>query len=137
MGIRAAWHGGTGGQALDAARAPRRGMGSRLAALVLAILFLGGVGGVADVDALIYHAAAAHAVPNTAHYEPAGASNHHTDHCLLALRIGSGRRQLLLRLPVRFEGIPRRAATQWPAPIPRTFYPGLHQESRAPPLPLV
>jgi hypothetical protein len=105
----------------------------RSVAVFLAALFLGGVGGAADVDALLFHAGRA-VVPLTGpHYEPAGAPNHHADHCLLTLRVAGGRsapsagRMGRAVVPLRTFAGPTLAAA------PLGFLPGLHQESRAPP----
>jgi hypothetical protein len=108
---------------------------SRATALLLAALFLGGVGGSSDLDALLFHGAGAPAASAGPHFEPAGAASHHADHCLLTFRIANGSRAAPLRSLVRFQGIARHAAAPRPAAPPR-FYPGLHQDSRAPPAPL-
>ena len=112
----------------------RRRAAPRLTALLLAALFVGGVGGASDLDALLFHRAG---TPDAAatHYEPAGTSNHHADHCLLTFRIANGSRAAPLRSLVRFQGIARHAAAPRPAAPPH-FFPGLHQDSRAPPVSL-
>lgn len=110
--------------------------GLHLTALILAALFLGGVGGAADVDAVLFHGAGAHSAPMGPHYEPAGTTDHHADHCLLGFRISSGRRPASRRCHVRFEGIPQHAAARRPTAAPERFRPGLHQDSRAPPVSL-
>jgi hypothetical protein len=111
----------------------RQRAGSRLAAFLLAALFVGAVGGAADADALLFHTGHGHAALMGPHYEPGGSPDHHADHCLLTFRIHTGRRPAPRRFPVRFEGIPQHAAARRPAAAPHRFYPGLHQESRAPP----
>jgi hypothetical protein len=110
-----------------------RGRRLRLTGLVLAVLFLGAVGGAADLDALLFHAGRARDPYTGVHYEPAGTANHHADHCLLTFRIHSGRRAAPLRFLVRFEAIPQHATPARPAAAPHRFHPGRHQESRAPP----
>ena len=105
---------------------------SRAAALLLAALFLGGVGGASDLDALLFHGAGAPGAAS-AHYERAGTTSHHADNCLLTLRVASGRGTASPASPVRFEGIPQRNAAPRPVAAPSRFHPGLHQDSRAPP----
>ncbi len=115
----------------------RRGVRSRLSALLLAALFLGGVGGASDLDALLFHQVGAPAAVAATHYEPAGTTTHHADNCLLTLRVASGRGAPPLGFPVRFEAIPLYATAAHPVSAPRSFLPGLHQDARAPPAPLV
>jgi len=111
----------------------RTSLGTRLLAVLVAALFLGGAGGAADVDALLFHGAGGRAVPAAAHVEAGGAAAHHADQCLLALRLASGRLSTALAFPVRVEGLPLRGAAASPAAAPVRFFPGLHQQSRAPP----
>ena len=108
---------------------------SRLTALVVAALFLGGVGGASDLDALLFHGAGAPRAA-AAHYEPGGTTNHHADNCLLTFRVAGGRGAAPLGFPVRFEAIPLRSVAPRPTAAPRSFLPGLHQDSRAPPVAL-
>jgi len=105
----------------------------RATAVLLAALFLGGVGGAADVDALLFHAGRPVALLPGPHYEPAGGANHHADHCLLTLRVAGGRGAPSLAHFVRIGALPHAAAAPAPAAAPVRFFPGLHQESRAPP----
>jgi hypothetical protein len=105
---------------------------SRALAILVAALFLGGVGGASDLDALLFHGAGAPGAAAT-HYEPAGTANHHADNCLLTLRLASGRGAPPLGFPVRFEGIPQHDAAPRQVAAPQRFLPGLHQDSRAPP----
>ena len=114
----------------------RRRAAHHLTALLLAALFVGGVGGASDLDALFFHGSDVRATSAGPHVEPAGTSNHHADHCLLTFRIGNGSRACPLRFPVRFEGITQHAAALRPTSAPPRFYPGLHQDSRAPPVSL-
>jgi hypothetical protein len=109
---------------------------SRVTAILLAALFLGGVGGASDLDALLFHGSGARAASAAPHVEPAGTWNHHADHCLLTLRTSNGDRAAPLRFPVRFEGITQHAAALRPTAVPPRFDPGLHQDSRAPPVSL-
>jgi hypothetical protein len=111
----------------------RQRAGSRLTAVLLAALLLGAAGGAADVDALVFHTGHGRATLMEPHYEPAGTTNHHADHCLLTFRIHTGRPAPPPRFPVRSEGVPQHAATRRPAAAPHRFFAGLHQESRAPP----
>jgi len=110
----------------------RRPLQTRATALVLAALFLGGVGGASDLDAVLFHGAGTPGAATT-HYEPAGSTSHHADNCLLTLRVASGRGAASLDYFVRFEGIPQRAVPPRPVAAPQSFLPGLHQYSRAPP----
>jgi hypothetical protein len=107
--------------------------GTRLLAVLVAALFLGGAGGAADLDALLFHGAGGQAVAASTHLEPGGAPAHHADLCLLALRLASGRLSAALTFPVRVEGLPLRGPAASPAAAPARFFPGLHQQSRAPP----
>lgn len=111
----------------------RHARGTRLLAVLVAALFLGGAGGAADADALLFHRAGGPAAVAAAHFEPGGATAHHADQCLLALRLATGRQTTALAFPVRVEGLPLRGAAPSPAAAPVRFYPGLHQQSRAPP----
>jgi len=113
----------------------RRTLSARILALLVAALFLGGVGGASDLDALLFHGAGAPGAA-AAHFESGGTTNHHADNCLLTFRVASGRGASPLSFPVRFEGIPQHAAASRPVAAPRTYHPGLHQDSRAPPAPL-
>ena len=110
----------------------RRTGSTRILAVLVALLFLGGVGGASDVDALLFHGAGAPGAA-AAHFESSGTTNHHADNCLLTFRVASGRGSLPLGSPVRFEGIPQHTAAPRPVATPRSFHPGLHQDSRAPP----
>lgn len=101
--------------------------------MLVTVVLLGGAGGAADVDALLFHGAAGRAAAATPHFEAAGRTGHHADQCLLALRLASGRLAASFAFPVRFEGLPLRGAAAAPASAPIRFYPGLHQQSRAPP----
>jgi hypothetical protein len=104
----------------------------RATALLVAALFLGGIGGAADLDALLFHRAGAPAAA-AAHFEASGTTNHHADNCLLTLRVAGANGALPLGSLVRFEGIPQHSAPPRPVAAPQRFLPGLHQDSRAPP----
>jgi len=110
-----------------------RARGIRFPAALVAALLLGGAGGTADLDALLFHRAGGPAAPAVAHLEAGGTTTHHADQCLLALRLASGRLTAAFAFPVRVEGLPLRGAAPAPAAAPIRFYPGLHQQSRAPP----
>ena len=109
----------------------RRTLSARLLAILVAVLFIGGMGGASDLDALLFHSGTAPATGT--HYEPAGATTHHADNCLLTLRVASGRGSFPLASPVRFEGLPQHATGPLPVVVPPTCHPGFHQDSRAPP----
>jgi len=113
----------------------RRHPTSRLFAGLVAALLLGGAGGAADLDALLFHGAARTA-PASAHFEAARTA-HHADQCLLALRLATGAGAAPFALPARAEGMAARPAARRPVAAPERFDPGLHQDSRAPPLVLV
>jgi len=106
---------------------------SRATALLLAALFLGGVGGASDLDALLFHSAGASVAAGVPHIETAGNPNCHTERCVLALRLANGRVAHALAVPVRFAGIPLIAVASRPDAAPHRFFPGFHLRSRAPP----
>jgi len=110
----------------------RRTLSARLLAILVAVLFIGGVGGASDLDALLFHGREAHDAPAAAHVERGG-TTHHADDCLLGFRLAGGRAAPPLGSPIRFEGIPQHAAAPRPTAAPQRFLPGLHQDSRAPP----
>ena len=112
----------------------RHNFRSRATALLLAALFLGGVGGASDLDAFLFHAAGTSVAAGVPHIETAGNPNCHTERCVLALRLANGRVAPDLRVPLRFEGIPLIATTARPAAEPFRFFPGRHRQSRAPPV---
>jgi len=112
----------------------RRTPSTRLLAVLVAVLFIGGIGGASDLDALLFHGAGAPGAA-AAHVE-SGGTTHHADNCLLTLRVASGRGSPALGSPVRFEGIPQHEAVLRRVSAPRSYHPGLHQDSRAPPAPL-
>ncbi|HXY38256.1 MAG TPA: hypothetical protein VEQ10_01215 [Vicinamibacteria bacterium] len=111
----------------------RRVRATRLLTALLAVLFLAGVAGTSGLDALLFHRSGAPAAAQAPHVEPASAAGHHADQCLLAFRLAGGRLTTALAFPVRVEGLPLRRAAAIPAAAPLPFYPGLHQQSRAPP----
>jgi hypothetical protein len=55
----------------------------------LAVLFLGGVGGASDLDALLFHRADGAITPRAAHVETA--SGCHAERCLLVLHLSRSR----------------------------------------------
>jgi hypothetical protein len=112
-----------------------RRLRSRATALLLAALFLGGVGGASDLDAVLFHGAGAPGAA-AAHYEPGGTTSHHADNCLLTFRVASGRGAAPPRAAVRFASLPQHTAAPRPLAAPHGFLPGLHEDSRAPPAPL-
>ena len=109
----------------------RRTSASRLLATLVGALFLGGIGGTSDLDALLFHSGTAPATRT--HYEPAGPTTHHADHCLLTLRVAAGRSSAPVATALRFEGIPEHLPAPRLTTVPRSFLPGLHEDSRAPP----
>jgi hypothetical protein len=112
----------------------RHGFRSRATALLLAALFVGGVGGASDLDAFLFHRAGAAVTTGTTHVETAGNPNCHTERCALALRLANGRVAADLRVPIRFEGMPLVATLVRPAAEPQRFFPGRHRPPRAPPV---
>ena len=110
----------------------RRTAFTRILAVTAAALFLGGVGGASDIDALLFHGPGSPGGAAAAHFESAG-SSHHADHCLLTFRVAGGRGAPTASVYIRFEGLPQRAAAPRPADAPHAFHPGLHEDSRAPP----
>lgn len=106
---------------------------SRAAGLLLAILLLAAVGGASDLDALFFHTGRAPGAATGPHYEPAG-TPHHADHCLLSFRIGSGRRPGPRATAIRVQAFVEPPDSRRPAAVPHRFWPGLHQDLRAPPL---
>ncbi len=105
---------------------------SRVAALALAALFVGGVAGASDLDAFLFHGPSAK-VTTGAHVENTGNGTCHAERCVLALRLASGRVAPRLALPIRFESIPEHAAVQRPDSAPRRSPAGTQQQPRAPP----
>lgn len=112
----------------------RHPLRSRAVALLLALLFIGGVGATSDLDALVFHRANAGAVAGAPHVE--AGTGCHAERCLLALRLASGRVAPPLDLVIRLEGMPLHEAGSRPASPPRRADAGLHPQSRAPPPPL-
>ncbi len=106
----------------------------RAFALLLAALFVGGVGATSDLDALLFHGAAAGPASRAPHVD--SGTGCHAESCLLAFRLASGRVAPPLGLVVRFEGMPLHDAGARPAVAPRRPDGGLHPQSRAPPAPL-
>jgi len=106
---------------------------SRSTALLVAALFLGGVGGASDVDAFLFHKVGAVVATGVVHVEAAGYAGCHADRCLLALRLANGRVEHALAVPVRFEAMPLVAATARATAEPYRFFPGRYRRSRAPP----
>jgi hypothetical protein len=113
---------------------PRRRL-TRLLAVVAALLFFAGETGTSELDALLYHSGGAAAVrPVYPHVESGQAGQRdHADHCLLMFRLASGRVSAGMSVAVRLQGVGVRAAPAQPPAVPTRFYPGLHQQSRAPP----
>ncbi|MGA2381935.1 MAG: hypothetical protein ABSG61_00740 [Gemmatimonadales bacterium] len=100
---------------------------------MLAALFLGGVGGASDLDALLFHSPGTSVAAGLPHVETTGNPNCHTERCLLALRLANGRAAQALAVPVRIESMPLIAAALRTDAAPHRFFPGLHLKSRAPP----
>ena len=107
---------------------------SRATALLLAASFLGGVGGASDLDAVLFHSPGTALAAGVPHIETAGNPNCHTERCVLALRLANGRVAPALAVPVRVEGMPLVAVASRPDAAPHRFFPGLHLQSRAPPV---
>ncbi len=126
--------------------APRPGMGpvsmrpslkNRALAVLLAALFIGGVAGTSDLDALLFHRAGSQssaAAPGRAAHLEAGGSCH-TERCLLGFRLASGRVAPPLHLLLRLDGMPTHDAGVQPADSPYRSDAAYLQQSRAPPAP--
>ena len=110
----------------------RSSLRSRSVAVLLAALFLGGVGGASDLDAVLFHQAGS-VVAGAAHVETAASAACHAERCVLALRLANGRVAHTLAVPVRFEGIPQHDAGARPASAPRRTSANPQQQPRAPP----
>lgn len=111
----------------------RHGLRSRVTTLLLAALFLGGVGGASDLDAFLFHPVGTAVAAGVPHIETAGNPNCHSERCVLGLRLANGRVAHALAVPLRFAGIPLIATTARPTAEPHRFFPGRHKQSRAPP----
>ncbi len=111
----------------------RNALRTRAVAALLAALFFGGAGGASDLDAFLFHRAGASVAGGVSHIETAANAACHAERCLLALRIASGRVANVLRVPVRFEGIPQYEAGTPPAAPPRSLAATFQPQPRAPP----
>ncbi len=109
---------------------------SRAAAALLAALFLGGVGGASDLDAVLFHRGGAAVSAGVAHVENAAGTTCHSERCVLALRLASARVAPRLDLPIRFESIPLHDAGARPDSAPRRAPEHHPQQPRAPPAPV-
>ncbi len=105
----------------------------RLVAALAALLFFGGETAVSGLDALLFHSGGAPSAVVVPHVEPGGTTSHHADQCMLNFRLANGRASSSLGVAIRFEGMASQPAASPPAAVPLRFYPGLHQQSRAPP----
>ncbi len=105
---------------------------TRFAAAAAALLFLGGTTAVSSLDALLFHSGTREAVV-VPHVEAGGTTGHHADQCLLSFRLANGRVSAGLPAAIRVLALPSRPAAAPPSAVPVRFYPGLHQQSRAPP----
>ncbi len=110
-------------------------MRSRAVAVLLALGFLGGMGGTSDLDALLFHRGARGPADAT-HVEAANASGCHADNCMLALRLASSRVAPRLGLLIPFNAIPLYDAAATPASAPRAASTNRQQRPRAPPAPI-
>ncbi len=106
---------------------------TRLAAALAALLFFGGESAVPGLDALLFHSGGAPSAVVVTHVESGATTGHHADQCMLTFRLAAGRVSSSLGVAIRFEGMASRPAANPPAAVPLHFYPGLHQQSRAPP----
>ena len=107
---------------------------SRVAAALLAALFLGGAGGASDLDAFLFHRGGAAVTAGVAHVENAAGTTCHSERCVLALRLAGARATPRPALPIRFEAIPQYDAGTRPDSAPRRS-PGHNlQQPRAPPV---
>ena len=107
---------------------------SRVAALALAALFLGGVGGASDLDAFLFHRGGAAVTAGIAHVENASGSACHSERCVLALRLANATATPRLDLQIRFEAIPQHDAGARPESAPRRAPEHRQQQPRAPPV---
>ncbi len=105
----------------------------RALSLALALLFVGGLGGTSDLDALLYHRTASAVAAAGTHVESAGGQGCHAERCLLALRLASSRVAPTFGLPIRFEGIPQHGAGTPQTTSPRLAGAHHQTQSRAPP----
>jgi hypothetical protein len=111
----------------------RPSLRSRALAFLLAALFIGGVGGTSDLDALLFHRAGAAAAGRAPHVE--ASSGCHAERCLLVFRLASGRVAPPLGPVIRFVGLPVYDGGSRPAAAPRRADGRFLQQSRAPPAP--
>jgi len=111
----------------------RHSLRSRATSVLLAVLFLGGVGGASDLDAFLFHHVGTDVFSNVPRVETAGNPSCHADRCVLGLRLASGSAAHVPALPVRLSAVPAHAAVAQPDAAPPRFHPGLHLQSRAPP----
>ncbi len=109
-----------------------RSLRLRVVAAILALGFVGGMGGVSDLDALLFHRSVA-ASAGASHVETANGGGCHAERCVLALRLANGRGAPPLGLAIRFEGMPLHGAGAVSIPAPRRITPGSRNQSRAPP----
>ncbi len=107
---------------------------SRVAALAIAALFVGGVAGASDLDAVLFHGAGAKVMAGVSHVETAANAACHAERCVLGLRLASARVTPRLDLQIRFESIPEHAAQRRPDSAPRRAPAGSQQQPRAPPV---
>ncbi len=105
----------------------------RVVAALLALGFMGGMGGVSDLDALLFHRGAAMPAGAAQHVEASHAAGCHADRCVLALRLASSRVAPRLGLLIRFDGIPQYEAIARPAAAPHRATANHQQRPRAPP----
>ena len=111
---------------------PMRAAATRVVAVLVAVLFLGGAAGTSGLDALLFHRGAPAPATGT-HVEAGATAGHHADQCLLALHLAGGRMAPRLSFPIRPVGLPLVSAASAPAALPLRLYTGLLQQSRAPP----
>jgi hypothetical protein len=105
----------------------------RLAALLLALAFVGGGFGLPDLDALLYHTAGRGAPAEVPHFDLPGGCGAHAEHCVLA--VAASLRQLGSRL-VAAVRVTQAAPTRplvIPAVVPRSADRSFFHPSRAPP----
>jgi hypothetical protein len=104
----------------------------RLAALVLAVSFVGGGFGLADLDALLYHSQRADD-PQQPHYDQPGGCGSHAEHCVLAapvsLRHAAGAPTAPAITTRAIEPLPLPEPARTPRPADRVNL----QPTRAPP----
>lgn len=104
----------------------------RLAALLLTVAFVGGGFGLADLDALLYHASGSSA-PQGPHYDQPGGCGAHAEHCVLGAPVSLRHAAGGLGSPQITTRTAQPAPVSEPASTPRPADRVNLQPTRAPP----